>query len=61
MFLKESERLLGLRKKQENFFHGAKPRNGSGPNHCHDPSHIDTPQSVGLLWTSDQPDAEIST
>ena len=24
-------------------------------------SHTDTPQSVGLLWTSDQPDAENST
>ena len=24
-------------------------------------SHSDTPQSVGFLWTSDQPDAETST
>ena len=24
-------------------------------------SHSDTPQSVGLLWTSDQPVAETST
>jgi len=24
-------------------------------------SHVGTPHSVGLLWTSDQPDAEIST
>ena len=24
-------------------------------------SHSDTPQSVALLWTSDQPDAETST
>ena len=24
-------------------------------------SHSDTPHSLGLLWTSDQPDAEIST
>jgi hypothetical protein len=24
-------------------------------------SHSDTPQLVGLLWTSDQPDAETST
>ena len=24
-------------------------------------SHPDTPQSLGLLWTSDQPDAETST
>jgi hypothetical protein len=25
------------------------------------PSHSDTPHSVGLLWTSDHPDAETST
>jgi hypothetical protein len=25
------------------------------------PSHSDTPRSVWLLWTSDQPDAETST
>jgi hypothetical protein len=25
------------------------------------PSHLDTPHSVGLLWTSDQPGAETST
>jgi hypothetical protein len=24
-------------------------------------SHSDTPQSVGLLWSRDQPDAEIRT
>jgi hypothetical protein len=24
-------------------------------------SHSDTPQSVGLLWNSDEPDAETST
>ena len=24
-------------------------------------SHSDTPQSVGLLWTNDQPDAETRT
>ena len=24
-------------------------------------SHSDTPHSVGLLWTSDQPDAQTST
>jgi hypothetical protein len=27
----------------------------------HDHTHLDTPNSVGLLWTSDQPDAETST
>ena len=25
------------------------------------PSHLDTPHAVGLLWTSDQSDAETST
>jgi hypothetical protein len=25
------------------------------------PSHSDTPHSVGLLWTSDQPNAEACT
>jgi hypothetical protein len=29
--------------------------------HTHTHTHIHTPQSVGLLWTSDQPDAETST
>ena len=24
-------------------------------------SHTDAPQSIGLLWTSDQPDAETTT
>jgi hypothetical protein len=24
-------------------------------------SHSDTPRSVGLLWTSDQPDADLTT
>jgi hypothetical protein len=27
----------------------------------HDYTHLDTPHSVGLLWTSDQPNAETST
>jgi len=27
----------------------------------HDNTQLDTPQSVGLLWTSDQPDAETCT
>jgi hypothetical protein len=36
---------------------------GSMPRHfttLHDHT-LDTPHSVGLLWTSDQPDAETST
>ena len=32
-----------------------------GPPHCRDfPSHSDTPLSVGLLWTGDQPDSKTS-
>jgi len=27
----------------------------------HDHTPLDTPQSVGVLWTSDQPDAETSS
>jgi len=29
--------------------------------HCYSRSHSDTPHSEGLLWTSDQPDAETAT
>jgi hypothetical protein len=38
---------------------GVVARSGSGPPHDH--IQLDTPQSVGLLWTRDQPDAEAST
>ena len=45
------------------FFNGSTAPWGPTPPHLsrlHD--HIlDTPHSVGLLWTSDQPDAETST
>jgi hypothetical protein len=36
---------------------------GPGPHHfrCFYITHNDTTQSVGLLWTSDQPDANTST
>ena len=30
----------------------------SGPGPPHDHTHLDTLHSVGLLWTSDQPDSE---
>ena len=41
--------------------HGATESSGPGPPHCKAfLSHSDTPQSVGLLWASEQSDAEIS-
>jgi hypothetical protein len=41
---------------------GQQPILGQGLLHIEvSPSHSDIPHSVGLLWTSDQPDAEIST
>jgi len=39
-----------------------RPRKGQGLLTVEDSrSHSDTPYAVGLLWTSDQPDAETST
>ena len=46
------------------FFCGAATQRGSWPPHAWgflDLTHNDTPQSVGLVWTSDQLDAETST
>jgi hypothetical protein len=45
------------------FYHGATDPSGSGPPHYRDfmITHNDAPQSVGLVWTSDQPIAETST
>jgi len=44
------------------FCHGATAVVGQGLLIIEDSwSHSDTPHSVGLLWTSDQPDAETST
>jgi hypothetical protein len=45
------------------FSHGATAPSGPGPPHYRGFMIIlrHTPQSVGLLWTSDQPDAETST
>ena len=45
------------------FFHGSTAPSGVGPPHFEaSRSHTsETPLSVGLLWTSDQPDAETST
>jgi len=39
------------------------PPSGPGPPHSRGfwITHNDAPQSVGLLWTGDQPDAETST
>jgi len=43
-------------------YHGATALEGQGLLNVEDKwSHSDTPNSIGLLWTSDQPDAEIST
>ena len=48
---------------REFFHHGATAPSGPDPPHCRGftITHIDTPQSVGLLWTSDYPDAETFT
>ena len=35
-------------------------RDSPGPPHCRGFTITDTPHSVGLLWTTDQPDAETS-
>ena len=45
------------------FYHGATAPSGSRPSHYRGfmITHSDAPQSVGLLWTSDQPVAETST
>jgi hypothetical protein len=44
------------------FFNAQQPIVGHGlPIIVASPSHSDTPHSVRLLWTSDQPDAETST
>ena len=44
------------------FYHGATPPVGQGLLIIKDSlSHSHTPQSVGLLWTSDQPEAQAST
>ena len=44
------------------FYHGATAPNGPGPPHIEASlSHANTPQSVGILWTTDQPDAETSS
>ena len=47
----------------EGLFFGAKAPSGPGPPHSRGflITHNDTPQSVGLLWTSDQLVAETST
>ena len=47
--------------KLDNFFHGAIAPSGSGPPHFRNLTITLTPHSVGLLWTSDQSVADIST
>ena len=42
-------------------FHGATAPSGQGLPHYRGFTNTGTPQSVGLLWTRDQPDAETST
>ena len=42
------------------FSNGATAHSGPGP-HCRGFTITDTPHSVGLLWTREQPDAETST
>jgi len=49
-------------KLQKSFFHGASAPDGPGPHLTKLHSHTeDTSQSIGLLWTCDQPDAEACT
>ena len=43
------------------FFHGATAPRGPPHYRGFTRTHSDTPHSVGLLWTSDRPDAETST
>jgi hypothetical protein len=43
------------------FFHGMTAPGGPRPRHYRGFTITDTSQSVGLLWTSDQPGAETST
>jgi len=42
-------------------FGGATPREPEPPINEASRSHSDTPHSMGLLWTSNQPDAKSST
>jgi len=43
------------------YFHGSTAPSALGAPYCRDSqSHADTLPSVGLLWTSNQPDAETS-
>ena len=55
--------LVSLKTLMHTLFIAEQPPNRPGSYHCRGfaITHSDTPQSVGLLWTSDQPDAETST
>jgi hypothetical protein len=48
-------------RKMYSCFHGAKAPRGPGPPHYRGFTITETPRTVGLLWTSDQPVAETST
>jgi hypothetical protein len=62
LFQKGSHQLHYLNVEDAIFFPIAQqPLVGPGPPHYRDFTITDTPHSVGLLWTSDQPDAETST
>jgi len=59
--LPETKRVL-LRVNLRFFLWRFNPITGMASPHCASRSHsLDTPQTVGLLWTSDQPNAETST
>jgi len=47
--------------KETSFYHGATAPSVPRPPHCRGFTITDTLQSVGLLWTSDQPEEETST
>jgi hypothetical protein len=51
---------LSLLNKQSPPPHGVTVLGGPGPSHYRGFTHSDTPHSLGLLWTGDQPNAEAS-
>jgi len=57
LYVSSVTQLFGL--SGNHFFPWQKAPRGPGPPHYQ--GFTNTPQSVGLLWTSDQPDAETST
>jgi hypothetical protein len=57
--------VLSIMRDKDNYFFSMaqQPAMGRGPPHYREftSTHNDAPQSVGLLWTSDQLEAETST